>query len=255
MPKRRAQVAGTGTSCSSPSPTKPKKGHRQVGGSKHPVKALRGNLSFSSSSTGHKQSAKNGAVELSSPISAPSQSSRQNFTAEETLSITTSLDDPNDFLSSMHRKTVHGGYAHTNESRLKISVANRGNVPWNKGKNRTESAKAKIAAGVRARNREVLLRKLGQLGMTEDEWNQTSKDIKLLRERVRRAKKLNVEREVELAKQRKKTLQENKRQARLAHPPEQQQQHDAGEVNKSPVEYCMRLRYTFGKGQTYTCSV
>jgi hypothetical protein len=51
--------------------------------------------------------------------------------------------------------------------------------------------KAKIRAGVQARNRAILLEKLKVLGMTEDEWNAKKKEIKYLRERVRRAKHAN----------------------------------------------------------------
>ena len=91
-------------------------------------------------------------------------------------------------LPSFARKTAKGGYAHTDKSRARISKANKGNTPWNKGKNRSENVKAKISAGVRARNRAVLLEKLRKLGMTEEEWIQKKKEIKYLRERVRKAK-------------------------------------------------------------------
>jgi hypothetical protein len=109
-----------------------------------------------------------------------------------------SEEDEGDHLSSVARRTTKGGYAHTNKSRILISKANRGNVPWNKGKNRSESEKSKIAAGVRARNREVLLKTLDRLNMTEDEWHQKKKEIKFLRERVRRAKKASNEKAAEL---------------------------------------------------------
>ena len=93
-----------------------------------------------------------------------------------------------DLLPSSARKTKHGGYAHTNISKSRISQANAGNTPWNKGKNRSSSDRAKIAAGVRARNRAVLLEKLKRLGMSEDEWLAKKREIKYLRERLRRAK-------------------------------------------------------------------
>jgi hypothetical protein len=93
-----------------------------------------------------------------------------------------------EFLPSHQRLTHKGGYAHTKMSRLKISQANSGNVPWNKGRNRTSDARAKISAGVRARNQATLLNKLEKLGMTEDEWKASKKKIKLIRERVRRAR-------------------------------------------------------------------
>lgn len=97
-------------------------------------------------------------------------------------------DDDKDALPTSARKTAKGGYAHTNQSRARISKANKGNTPWNKGKNRSEAVKAKIAAGVQARNRAVLLEKLKKLGMAEEEWFAKKKEIKYLRERVRKAK-------------------------------------------------------------------
>jgi hypothetical protein len=95
------------------------------------------------------------------------------------------------FLTSEARKTTKGGYAHTERSRSRISEANTGNTPWNKGRNRSSADKAKIAAGVRARNRAILLEKLKRLKMTEEEWFEKKREIKYLRERVRRAKQVN----------------------------------------------------------------
>ena len=86
------------------------------------------------------------------------------------------------------RLTEHGGYLHTKQSRMKISQANQGKAPWNKGKERTLTAKAKISAGVRARNDELLQQKLKVLNITEEVWYQKKRQIKLLRERVRKAK-------------------------------------------------------------------
>lgn len=104
---------------------------------------------------------------------------RVNFDAE---------NDDLDFLPSHERATEAGGYMHTKNSRWKISQANKGKMPWNKGKNRSDTAKAKISAGVRARNRALLLDKLTALNMSEEEWLAKKRQIKLLRERVRKAK-------------------------------------------------------------------
>jgi len=82
--------------------------------------------------------------------------------------------------------TLNGGYSHTKKSRAKIGLANKGNTPWNKGRIRSEEDKAKISAGVKARNRQVLLAKLEKLGMTEDDWWKQKKKIKLTREVGRR---------------------------------------------------------------------
>jgi len=89
------------------------------------------------------------------------------------------------------RKTDRGGYSHTNLSKSRISKANSGNKPWNFGKRRSSADKAKIAAGVRARNRTILLQKLKRLGMTEEEYILKKREIKYLRERIRKAKITN----------------------------------------------------------------
>jgi hypothetical protein len=108
-------------------------------------------------------------------------------------------DEEDDCIPSQERLTDKGGYAHTSKSRLRISRANRGNTPWNKGRNRSNDVRAKISAGVRARNRAILLEKLKRLGMTEDEWFAKKKEIKYIRERLRRAKKANAHRQAEEA--------------------------------------------------------
>ncbi|GAX26253.1 hypothetical protein FisN_16Lh083 [Fistulifera solaris] len=102
-------------------------------------------------------------------------------------------DDDEDLLPTEFRKTVAGGYAHTNKSKLKISQANKGNVPWNKGKERSALQRAKIAAGVRARNREALLKKLAILGLTEEEYEAKQKKVSNLRDRLWKLKKQNKE--------------------------------------------------------------
>jgi hypothetical protein len=108
-------------------------------------------------------------------------------------------DDEGDLIPSQARLTEKGGYFHTSKSRLRISRANRGNTPWNKGQNRSNDVRAKISAGVRARNRAILLEKLKRLGMTEEEWFAKKKEIKYIRERLRRAKKANAHRQAEEA--------------------------------------------------------
>ena len=100
----------------------------------------------------------------------------------------TESEDEEDLLPTSVRKTSKGGYSHTKRSRARISMANKGNTPWNKGKNRSEAVKAKISAGVKARNRAILLRRLSALNMTEEEWYRKKKEITYLRERIRRTK-------------------------------------------------------------------
>lgn len=106
------------------------------------------------------------------------------------------------FLSSSQRLTKNGGYQHTKASRSAISRANKGKNPWNKGRNRSESDKAKIGAGVRARNHALLLERLKKWGLTEEQWKVKKKEIKYVRERVRRAKRDNENLADNIAKQR-----------------------------------------------------
>ena len=126
------------------------------------------------------------------PLSRPKKRKKKEFV----------IDNEEESKPTYTRKTKNGGYAHTNLSRSKISKANSGNTPWNYGKKRSSADKSKIAAGVRARNRTVLLEKLKTLGMTEEEWDKKKKEIKYLRERVRRFKKANLKIEAELNAQR-----------------------------------------------------
>ena len=100
----------------------------------------------------------------------------------------TDTSDEGHLLPTVMRKTNKGGYAHTKRSRARISKANTGNTPWNKGRQRSEADKAKIAAAVRARNQAILKEKLKLFNMTEEEFRAKQKEIKYLRERVRRAK-------------------------------------------------------------------
>lgn len=74
-------------------------------------------------------------------------------------------------LEDVPQPTANGGFSHTAASRAKIGAANKGKEPWNKGKARSEEVKARIAAGVRAKNRERFLQKLKDQGITEEEYN------------------------------------------------------------------------------------
>jgi hypothetical protein len=85
--------------------------------------------------------------------------------------------------------TANGGYSHTTASRAKISAANKGKTPWNKGRARSEEEKARIAAGVRARIREEFLKKLDAMGLTEEEYEQQKKEERRKREAERRARR------------------------------------------------------------------
>ncbi len=112
-----------------------------------------------------------------------------------------STDDKAALLGKMKKKTVekdgpdvpqptsNGGYTHTDASRAKISAANKGKTPWNKGKPRSPEVRARIAAGVRAKNRQVFLKKLEDMGITEEEYEAKKKEEKRKKEADRRARK------------------------------------------------------------------
>jgi len=85
--------------------------------------------------------------------------------------------------------TENGGFSHTNASRAKISAANKGKTPWNKGKARSEETRARIAAGVRAKNREKYLQKLKDLNVTEEEYEEQKKAIRKKKDKEQRARK------------------------------------------------------------------
>mmetsp|Transcript_21756 Transcript_21756/g.45765 ORF Transcript_21756/g.45765 Transcript_21756/m.45765 type:complete len:684 (-) Transcript_21756:103-2154(-) len=85
--------------------------------------------------------------------------------------------------------TVNGGYTHTSASRAKISAANKGKTPWNKGKGRSEEVRKRIAEGVRRKNRERFLAKLAAEGITEEEYEQRKKEERRKKDAERRARK------------------------------------------------------------------
>lgn len=87
------------------------------------------------------------------------------------------------------RPTANGGFSHTKSSRAKISAANKGKTPWNKGKPRSPEVRARIAAGVRAKNRQVFLKKLEDMGLTEEEYEAKKKEERRQKEADRRARR------------------------------------------------------------------
>ena len=94
-------------------------------------------------------------------------------------------DEDND----VAKPTVNGGFSHTKSSRAKISAANKGKTPWNKGKPRSKEVKARIAAGVRAKNRERFLKKLEDMGVTEEAYEAKRKETRRINEAERRARR------------------------------------------------------------------
>lgn len=84
--------------------------------------------------------------------------------------------------------TEAGGYTHTTASKAKISAANKGKTPWNKGKQRSEEVKQRIAEGVRRRNREKHLLKLQEMGVTEQEYEAKKKEERRIKDAERRSR-------------------------------------------------------------------
>jgi hypothetical protein len=93
--------------------------------------------------------------------------------------------DPDD----IPKPTENGGFTHTAASRAKIGAANKGKTPWNKGKARSEEVKARIAEGVRRRNRENFLGKLKDMGLTEEEFEAKNREERRKRDADKRARR------------------------------------------------------------------
>jgi hypothetical protein len=85
--------------------------------------------------------------------------------------------------------TLNGGYAHTSSSKAKISAANKGKVPWNKGTPRTDEARARIAEGVRRRNRERFLALLAEENISEEEYLERKKAERRKKDAERRTRR------------------------------------------------------------------
>lgn len=95
----------------------------------------------------------------------------------------------NDTMPEVPIPTANGGYSHTTTSRAKISAANKGKTPWNKGKARSEETRKKIAEGVRRRNRERFLAKLKEEGITEEEYEARKKEERRKKDAERRSRR------------------------------------------------------------------
>lgn len=93
------------------------------------------------------------------------------------------------FVSDIPLPTENGGYSHTTASRAKISAANKGKTPWNKGKQRSEAVKKRIAEGVKRKNREKFMNKLQELGLTEEEYEHQKKEERKEKDAERKARR------------------------------------------------------------------
>mmetsp|Transcript_1990 Transcript_1990/g.5278 ORF Transcript_1990/g.5278 Transcript_1990/m.5278 type:complete len:663 (-) Transcript_1990:1420-3408(-) len=166
--------------------------------------------STSVSSAQRKSSSSTSRIEVRMPDAenssvAAAASSSSSSSAVESLrgedGTTMTRDDKTALLGKMKNKSVekntvdvpqptaNGGYSHTKASRAKISAANKGKTPWNKGKARSPEVKARIAAGVRARNRQVFLQKLEDMGVTEEEYEAKKKEERRIKEAERRSRR------------------------------------------------------------------
>lgn len=70
------------------------------------------------------------------------------------------------------------GHPQSEASRSKISVANKGKTPWNKGGKHSAETRAKIAATSARNARKKLEAKAAAMGMTLDEWNASEEEKK-----------------------------------------------------------------------------
>ena len=144
-----------------------------------------------SAATAESSTVVNGAAEVvngDAPAKANGVAAAANSGATSSVAIPDRYkDDAN--IPDAPLPTVNGGYSHTKASRAKIAAANKGKTPWNKGKARSEEVKARIAAGVRRKNRERLLQKIADMGLTEEEYNAQKKEEKRRREAERQARK------------------------------------------------------------------
>ena len=126
-------------------------------------------------------------------IPTTTDSRRKNTTTTSTVTTVASLRVQESSVAVAVREvpvpTENGGFSHTSASKAKISAANKGKTPWNKGQARSVEVRERIAAGVRAKNREKFLEKLESLGLTEEEYERQKKDERNRKAAERRARR------------------------------------------------------------------
>jgi len=146
------------------------------------VNVLNGNAVVGNGLNGIKDKFAVNGVEGINNNSAPNVFSQQELVnGNPRAEAGTALDVP--------RPTANGGFTHTTESKAKISAANKGKTAWNKGKARSDETRARIAEGVRKRNRERFLAKLAEEGITEEEHHERKKAERRRKDAERRARK------------------------------------------------------------------
>eukprot|EP00585_Thalassiosira_rotula_P012932 CAMPEP_0196131858 /NCGR_PEP_ID=MMETSP0910-20130528/1688_1 /TAXON_ID=49265 /ORGANISM="Thalassiosira rotula, Strain GSO102" /LENGTH=594 /DNA_ID=CAMNT_0041391373 /DNA_START=500 /DNA_END=2285 /DNA_ORIENTATION=+ len=151
-------------------------------------------ITITDNACGEINGALNGANGKTVPISINGNSSNSSNSSnsnghEQPLDNNISPSPPPPSLDDVPIATANGGYTHTTSSKAKISAANKGKTPWNKGRQRSPEVKARIAEGVRRRNREKFLAKLAEEGITEEEHLERKKAERRKKEAERRARK------------------------------------------------------------------
>lgn len=74
---------------------------------------------------------------------------------------------------SVEKKTT--GHAHSDESKAKISAANKGKVPWNLGRQHSEETKRRIAEKTKESYMKKKLAEASQLGISIEEMEKSKK--------------------------------------------------------------------------------
>ena len=82
--------------------------------------------------------------------------------------------------------TLVKGYAHTDESKAKISAGNKGKTPWNQGKKHSEETRQRIAEKTKQAALQKKLTMATELGMTLEEFDQHKKDQALIKQQLKK---------------------------------------------------------------------
>lgn len=100
----------------------------------------------------HSQRRRPPALEMAHSRQSPLRFGKAMPRCQETAAVTLEqmvAETEGDMPSTPGRPKTAGGRLHTEESRAKISAANKGRVPWNVGKQHSEETRRRIAEGTR----------------------------------------------------------------------------------------------------------
>ena len=127
--------------------------------------------------------------------------------------------EKNTMLESFNTKVVRG-QPHTEESKAKISAANKGRKPWNAGKKHSEETRRKIAEKTKEAMLKRKIKVAESLGMTVEEYD----NRKVVEKRAKKAAKvktgLTEEGRKRISESLKKRWQDPEYRARLLHNPD-----------------------------------